>query len=224
MALFHVALLHVAMFSFCIYLLLHSSQVAAFSCCTLFMLHYFQRCNQDPRKHLRWGASQQLTKPLNTVAKLSIADVRRVLATRLLFPCCTFFMWRLFHVALFSCCTFFMWHLFHVALFSYCIFSHVARFPCRNCTFLILKKIENKQETENTTQKRPYTQHRELVSILFWYPITHFCHYIIWNGWYSEKEPICSLVGKEYVCQGLKLLKLECELKFISPRNKLSCR
>ena len=32
----------------------------------------------------------------------------------------------------------------------------------------------------------------------------------------KEKEPIYSFVGKEYVCQGLKLLKLGCELKFVS--------
>ena len=48
-----VIFLCVAMFSFYIPLLLHSSHVAIFSCCTLFMLHYFQRCIH---KHLRWRA------------------------------------------------------------------------------------------------------------------------------------------------------------------------
>ena len=40
-ALFHGALLQVAMFSFCILLLLDSSHIAIFSYCTFFMLHYF---------------------------------------------------------------------------------------------------------------------------------------------------------------------------------------
>ena len=51
-ALFHVVFLHLAMFLFRIILLLHSSDIAVFSCCTVFMLHYFQRYNQDPRKEL----------------------------------------------------------------------------------------------------------------------------------------------------------------------------
>ena len=55
-ALFHVAILHFEMFSFSILLLLHSSRVAIVLCCTLLMLHYFQRCNQEPHKHLRWRA------------------------------------------------------------------------------------------------------------------------------------------------------------------------
>ena len=59
MALFHVAVLHVAMFLFCILLLLYSSHVAISSCCTLFMLRYYQRCSQDPHKHLKWGALKQ---------------------------------------------------------------------------------------------------------------------------------------------------------------------
>ena len=52
-ALFHVALLHVVMCSFCILLLLHSSDVAIFSCCT------FQKCCLDPYKHLRCRILQQ---------------------------------------------------------------------------------------------------------------------------------------------------------------------
>ena len=32
---------------FCLLLPLHSSHVAIFSCCTLFMLYYFQRCSQE---------------------------------------------------------------------------------------------------------------------------------------------------------------------------------
>ena len=102
-----------------------------FSCYILFMLHYFQRC------------SQELTKPINSVAKLSILVVRGVLATHLLLPCCTFSMLH-----------FFMLHSFHVALFS-----------C--CTILILKNIKNDQKIENKTKKRHNTQHHELVSLLF---------------------------------------------------------
>ena len=36
----------------------------------------------------------------------------------------------------------------------------------------------------------------------------------------TEKEQFYSFVGKEHVFQGLKFLKLGCELKFISPRIK----
>ena len=77
---------------------------AFFSCCTLrmlqlFMLHYFRICRHNYHKHLRWRAfQQQLTKLLNTVKKLSILDVRRVLVTLLLFPCCTFSMLHFFHI------------------------------------------------------------------------------------------------------------------------------
>ena len=47
-ALFHIALSHVTMFSCCILRMLHSSHVANFSCCTLFILYYFQKCLQEP--------------------------------------------------------------------------------------------------------------------------------------------------------------------------------
>ena len=64
------------MFLFCILLLLHSSYLAIFFCCTLFMLIYSPMCIQDHHKYLRWKAlQQQLTKPLNIVTKLSILDV-----------------------------------------------------------------------------------------------------------------------------------------------------
>ena len=33
---------------------LHPSLIALFACCRFFLLHYFQRCSQDPHKHLRW--------------------------------------------------------------------------------------------------------------------------------------------------------------------------
>ena len=88
------------MFSLCILLLLHSSHVEIFSCCTLFMLHYFQSCSEDVQKHLRWRALQQwLRKPLNIVVKLSILDVlgvRRASTVSIL---------HFFHFALFSSCT-----------------------------------------------------------------------------------------------------------------------
>ena len=64
---FPVGLLHVAMFSLSILLLLPSSHVVEiFCCCTLFMLHFFWRCSQDSHKHQRWKALQhKLTKLLN---------------------------------------------------------------------------------------------------------------------------------------------------------------
>ena len=58
-AIFYIALLHLAMFSFCIFLFLHSSHVAIFSCCTFFILYYFQRWSQDLKKYLRWRALWQ---------------------------------------------------------------------------------------------------------------------------------------------------------------------
>ena len=114
MALFNVALLHVAIFSFCILLLLHSSHVAIFPRYTLLMLHYFQRCSQDPHKHLRWRAMQHFSH----VA---------------LFSCCTFSMLHFFHVALFPCCSllilhFFMLHFYHVPLFFMLHSFHIALF------------------------------------------------------------------------------------------------
>ena len=61
---------------------------------------------------------------LNIVPKLSTLDVHGVLATPLLFPCCTFSM---------------LLYFFYISLF-----------PC--CTLLILKSIENERKTENTTK------------------------------------------------------------------------
>ena len=100
--LFHVALLHVALFSFCVFLLLHSSHVAIFFCCTLFMLHYFQRCIQDSQKHLRCRAYCCKASHFRCLQGLGY----------------------FFHVVLFSGCTlfmlhFFMLHSFHVAFFWY---------------------------------------------------------------------------------------------------------
>ena len=147
---------HVVLFSSCTFSMLHSFHAAFFSCCILFMLHSF---------HVE------------------------------LFSCCTLFTLHSFHVALFSYCTLFMLqsvhvtlmlHFFHVALFTCCILSmlnslNVALFSC--CIILILKNIENERKTENTTKKRPYTQHLELIWLLFWYPKPHFCHYIPANTW-----------------------------------------
>ena len=81
--------------------ILHSFPVALVACCTLFMLHYFQRCSKDPYKHLRWRTlQQQLINPLNIVAKISILDVRRVLAITTI-STLHFSMLHFFHVALF---------------------------------------------------------------------------------------------------------------------------
>ena len=140
------------MFSFCIFLLLHSLlHVAIFSCCPFFMLYYFQRWSQDFHKHLRWRALQQLTKPLNIVSQLSILDVHGVLTTPLLFPWCAFSM--LHFLSLFSCS------------------EATAAFAC--CTFLILKNIENEQKTENTTRKvliGSFCSHHAIcLTIGFWY-------------------------------------------------------
>ena len=87
-------------------------------------------------------------------------------------------------------------------------------FPC--CTLFVLHSLniekywkwtkDRKQKTQ--PKKRHYPQYRELVSLLFWYLLTHFCHYIVLNGWSCEKELIYSFGGKEYVCQGLKILKI----------------
>ena len=174
-ALFDVALLHATMFSFRILLHMHSSHVTIFFCRTLLILHYFQKCSQDPHKHLRWRGLQQ---------QFFTLDVHGVLATLLLFPCCifscctffelhsshfalspccTFSMLQFFHVALFLCRTFFMLHFFHDALYSCCtlsmlhlcctIFSFLfALFSC--CTCSSLKKIEYERKTENTTEKQ----------------------------------------------------------------------
>ena len=66
---FHVALLHVAIFSSCILLLLHSSHFANFSCYNFFTLHYFQRRIQDPHKHIRWRTLQQVNKAVKYCCK-----------------------------------------------------------------------------------------------------------------------------------------------------------
>ena len=78
---------------------------------------------------------------LTIVSKLPVLDVYVVLATPLLFSCCTFSMLHSFHVALSSCYTFFLLHSFHVALFSCCTFFmlhflHIALFS--RCTILML--------------------------------------------------------------------------------------
>ena len=56
LSLSHIALLHVAMFS--LYILLNYIH-SIFSCCTLFMVHYFRGCIQYYHKHQRWRALQQ---------------------------------------------------------------------------------------------------------------------------------------------------------------------
>ena len=128
-------------------------------------------------------------------------------------------MLHFFHV-FFSCCAFSMLHFFHVALFSICNFFMLH--------FLILKNIQKMNGRQETQPKKTTLHSVPWTCFTFiWYPITHFCHYIVLNDWESEKEPIYSFVGDEYVCQGLKLLKLGCELKFISPHHKIlliSCR
>ena len=142
-------------------------------------------------------------------------------------------MFHFFHVALFSCCTLFMLQLsllqsFHDGIFPYCTFSmlhffHVAFFSC--CTFFMLhffnlKNIENKQCPENTTKKRPHTQHRKLVSLLFWYPVTHFFHY------YSF-EWLIKWTNLPFRWKIISLPRLETfktRMWFISPQYEISGR
>ena len=137
--------------------------------------------------------------------------------------CWTFPMLSFFHVPLFPCCTFFMLHSFHVALFSCWNFSilhffHVTLFSC--CTFLILKNIENKQCPENTTKKRPYTQHRKLVSLLFWYPVTHFSHYYCFE-WLIKWT---NLPFRWKIISLPRLETFKTRMWFISPQYKISGR
>ena len=78
---------------------------------------------------------------LSIVSKLPVLDVYVVLATPLLFPCCTFSMLYFFHVALFPCCTLFMLHFLHVTLFSCCTLFMLHYFPVALsscCTFCTL--------------------------------------------------------------------------------------
>ena len=112
-----------------------------------------------------------------------------------------------FCFAFFFCCTPHMLQFFHVALCLCCIISRGVA-----STFLIIEKYW--KLTKNRKQNQKMTLHSAawiFVSLLFWYPITHFCHYRVLNGWLSENKPIYSSVGKEYVCEGLKFLKLRCE-------------
>ena len=81
-------------------------------------------------------------------------------------------------VALFSCCTFSLSHFFFVALFSF-------------CTFLILKTLKWTKERKRNHKKRHYIQHPELVSLLSWYPVTHFYRYIVLNADKVKKNKFC---------------------------------
>ena len=147
-----------------------------------------------------------------------------------LFPCCTFSMLHFFHIALFPCCTFQCWtfsilHFFHVAFFSFCTFSmlhffHVAfmlhsfLFPCSlfSCwTWLLLKNIEMNERQKTQSKSNLTLSTVNLFHFYFDILSNVFCHYIVLNGWKSEKEPIYYFVGKEYVSQALKLLRLGCE-------------
>ena len=75
----------------------------------------------------------------------------------------------------------------------------------------MLKNIENERKAENTTKK----------TTLHWAPLTYFTFILISSNRFLSlysfeslikwKEPIYSFLGKKYVYQGLKLLKLECE-------------
>ena len=134
-----------------------------------------------------------------------------VLATPLLIPCCALFMLHSFHVALFPYCTLLMLHFFNVAVFS-----------C--CTFVILRNIENDQKTENTIKNNITLS---IVNLFhFFFDILQH-KFVIFEWLIKWKGTNYLFVGQEYVYQSLKLLKLGCELKFISLRHKvvsISCR
>ena len=84
----------------------------------------------------------------------------------------------------------------------------------------MLKNFKNEQKTKSKTKKRPYNQHRELVSLLFRYPKIHFCRTIILNDCKVKKNQFTLLLGNN-ICKGLKILKLGFELKFISHRHRI---
>ena len=186
-----IALFHLFSYSFISFHLLHfytlqCFRFAFFSCCIfrilqLFMLHYFQICSQNHHKHLRWRAfQQQLAKLLNTVKKLSILDVRGVLITLLLFPCCTFSMLQFFHIE-----KYWKW----------------------------MKDRKHNQKNDITFST---------VNLFHLFLSLHSFEWLI--KWKGTSLPF---VVKEYVCQGLKLLRLGWELKLISPWHKtptISCR
>ena len=122
-ALFHDALLHVAIFSFCILLLLHSSHVAIFpvalcSCCSI-----SRGVPGPPQTSKMESFATIIKKVVKYCCKALHIRCSRGCWQHLyyfhvaLFSCRTFSMLHFFHIALFPCCTFSMLHSFHVALF-----------------------------------------------------------------------------------------------------------
>ena len=152
---FHVVLFRVVIFSYCTFFVLNSFYVLLY-----FMLHfYILQC-------FRFA----------------------------LFSCCTLCMLQFFPVALCSCSRISKMESF-VAILNkfvkyYCKYLHLRCLwgPGYAFTFSMLHVVD----TENY---RKWTKNRKLNQIttlhlapwtcfiLFWYPITHFCHYIVLNGW-----------------------------------------
>ena len=97
-------------------------------------------------------------------------------------------------------------------------------FPCWTFFMLHFFSIEKYWKwTKDKTQpkKRHYTDHREIASLLFWYPITHFCHYIVLNGWKVKRNQFTLFLEKNIFA------KARMWIEIISPRHKIlsiSCR
>ena len=85
-----------------------------FSCCILFILHYFH-------------ASLFLRYILFMLHIFYVA----------LFPCCTFFVLHFSHVALSLCYALLMMHNFILHFFRVALFSRIVLFSC--CTFFVLR-------------------------------------------------------------------------------------
>ena len=241
------SLLHVAMFSFCILLLFlfNSSHDVIFSCCA-FISYYFQRCTQEPEKHLRWRALQQWF--------LAVKYCCKALHLR----CCWWSWLRLYHclksvrIRRYSGPHFPAFglnterysvspysvrmqknvdhnnseygHFSRSVLFACFTFLYVAIFSC--CTFLILKNIENEWRQKTQPKKRPYTQRLELISLSLWYLNTFslLCSFEWLIKWKWTNVLFC---WKRICLPRLETTKTRMRFNFISSRHKIlsvSCR
>ena len=106
--------------------------------------------------------------------KFSFLNVRGILATPLLFSCCTFSMLHWFHVALFSCCI-------HVARFF------LAMLQSSYVALVYYWTILQMNERQKTQPKSDFTL-SSVNLFLFWYSVTRFlslCSFewlIKWKG------------------------------------------
>ena len=121
---------------------LHSSSVALFGCCNLFLLHFVHVAllSEVLPRPPQTSKMENFTKIINKAVKYCCKALRlryllgpgyaSTISTLHFFHGYILFMLHFFHAALFSCCTFSTLHFFHVALFPSCTFS------C--CTLFIL--------------------------------------------------------------------------------------